>query len=156
MDISPAHEAARVEASRLPALYASLELLKQADPQGPGATIEIYGTARPVAGDLPGGTPIVTLEMARTAGTIDDDLIELRLSTPISEQITGADPATGTIPTWARINSPDGTWWSDVSVTVDGGGGEIEMPQTGEENGSPVARLFNGATALISSAVFRG
>lgn len=154
MDISPAHEAARVEASRLPALYASLELLKAA-PEDPAATLDIYGTARPAAGDPPGGTPIVTMELISTGGTIDDDLIELRLATPISAQITGADATLGTIPVWARINGPGG-WWSDVSVTVDGGGGEIEMPQTGVEGGNPVARLFNGATALISSAVFRG
>lgn len=156
MDISPAHEAARIEASRLPALYASLELLRQPDPQGPTATLEIYGTARPPAGGPPGGAPIVTLSLVSTAGAIDDELIELRLATPISAQITGADENTGTIPIWARINCPDGSWWSDCSVTVDGGGGELQMPQTGTEGGEPVARLFNGATALITSAVFRG
>lgn len=156
MDISPAHEAARVEASRLPALYASLELLKQPESPESPATIEIYGTARPQAGSPPGGSPIVTLELVPTAGTINDELIEMRLATPISAQITGADADTGTIPTWARINYPGGSWWSDVSVSVDGGTGEIQMPQTGTENGEAVARLFNGATALISSAVFKG
>lgn len=157
MDISPAHESARTEAARLPALYASLALLQQTDPQETAvATIEIYGTPRPPAGDPAGGAPIVAIELTRGAGTIDDTLIELSLDTPISAQITGADPSTGTIPVWARISDPGGGWWSDVSVTVEGGGGELEMPQTGTENGSPVARLFNGATALISSAVFRG
>ena len=157
MDISPAHETARTEAARLPALYASLALLQQTDPQATAvATIEIYGTTRPPAGDPPGGAPIVTIELTRNAGAIDDALVELSLDTPISAQITGADPTNGTIPTWARIKAPDGSWWSDVSVTVEGGGGELEMPQTGTENGNPVARLFNGATALISSAVFRG
>lgn len=157
MDISPAHEAARTEAARLPALNASLDLLVQTDPGQPErAVIELYGTTRPAAGDPPGGSPIVTIELTRTAGTIDDTLIELSLDTPISAQITGADPATGTIPTWARIKTPSGDWWSDASVTVEGGGGEIEMPQTGTEGGSPVARLFNGATALLSSAIFRG
>ena len=156
MDLSPEHEAARVEASRLPALYASLALLQQAEPLETAATIGIYGTARPVAGDPPGGSPIVTLELVATAGTINDELTEMRLATPISAQITGADADTGTVPTWARINYPGGNWWSDVSVSVDSGGGEIEMPQTGTEGGNPVARLFNGATALISSAIFRG
>src|SRR5690554_21573 len=157
MDISPAHEAARIEASRLPALHASLALLQQTDPEAvTRATIEIYGTTRPPAGDPPGGSPIVTLEMTAAAGTINDELIELTLTTPLDALITGADDSTGTIPTWARINTPDGSWWSDVSVTVEGEGGELEMPQTGTENGSPVARLFNGATALLSSAIFRG
>lgn len=156
MDISPEHEAARVEASRLPALYASLELLKQPEPPESPATIKIYGTARPPAGDPASGSPLVTLELVPTAGAINDDLIEMRLATPISAQITGAAPDTGTIPVWARISSPGGAWWSDASVSVDGGSGEIQMPQTGTENGDPVARLFNGATALISSAVFKG
>jgi hypothetical protein len=91
-----------------------------------------------------------------TAGTINDELIELYLATPISSQITGADEAVGTVPTWARVADPAGGWWADCSVTVEGGGGELEMPQTGEENGSPVARLYNGATAYITSATFRG
>ncbi len=157
MDISPAHEAARTEAARLPALYASLDLLVQTDPgQTERAVIELYGTTRPAPGAAAGGSPVVTLEMTASAGTIDDTLIELSLDTPISAQITGADPSTGTIPTWARIKDVTGAWWADVSVTVEGGGGEIEMPQTGTENGDPVARLFNGATALLSSAIFRG
>jgi len=157
MDISPAHEAARTEAARLPALNASLDLLVQPDPGQPErAIIELYGTTRPAAGDPPGGSPIVTIELEASAGTIDEPLIELALATPISAQITGADPATGTIPTWARIKTPAGDWWADASVTVEGEGGELGMPQTGTENGSPVARLFNGATALLSTAVFKG
>ncbi|MFB2705434.1 hypothetical protein [Marinobacter shengliensis] len=157
MDISPSHEDARTEASRLPALYASLALLQQTDPQATAvATIEIYGTPRPPAGDPSGGAPIVVIEMTSSAGAIDDELIELSIDTPISAQITGADETDGTIPIWARIKTPDSSWWSDVSVTVEGSGGELEMPQTGTEDGSPVARLFNGATAMISSAVIRG
>ena len=156
MDLSPEHETARVEASRLPALYASLELLKQPLPEGAPATLEIYGTARPTAGDPPGGTPVVTLDLIRTAGAINGELLELRLALPLSEQITGADEAAGTVPTWARINTSAGEWWADCSVTVDGGTGELQMPQTGTEAGQPVARLFNGATAFISSAVFAG
>ncbi|MDY6798927.1 MAG: hypothetical protein SVX28_09340 [Pseudomonadota bacterium] len=157
MDLSPAHEAARQEAARVPALYASLDLLEQADPQATTvATIELYGTTRPPAGDPPGGAPIVVMELTAGAGVVDETAIELQLTTPISGQITGADPTTGTIPVWARIAQPDGSWWSDASVTVEGAGGEIQMPQTGTENGNPVARLFNGAMAQLSSAVFRG
>lgn len=157
MDISPEHEAARIEASRLPALHASLALLQQTDPEAATrATIDIYGTTRPPAGNPPGGTPIVTLEMAAVAGTVNGSLLELRLVTPLDAIITGADENTGTIPTWARVKTPDGNWWSDVSVTVEGEGGQLQMPQTGTENGSPVVRLFNGATVLLSSAVFRG
>lgn len=156
MDISPEHEADRVEASRLPALYASLARLQQSDPEGPPATLAIYGGARPQPGEAPETPPIVTLNLVPTAGTINDELIELYLATPISAQITGADETVGTAPTWARITDPAGVWWADCSVTVEGGGGEIEMPQTGEENGIPVARLYNGATAYITSATFRG
>ena len=141
----------------MPALYASLGLLQQTDPQAETvATIELYGTARPAAGDPPGGVPVVVMELTENAGTVDETEIEIQLTTPISGQITGADASTGTIPIWARIKGPAGDWWSDASVTVEGAGGEIEMPQTGTENGDPVARLFNGATAQLSSAIFRG
>lgn len=156
MDISPEHEADRVEVSRLPALYASLARLQQSDPEGLPATLAIYGGARPQPGGVPEAAPIVTLSLVSTAGTINDELIELYLATPISSQITGADETAGTVPTWARVADPAGGWWADCSVTVDGGGGELEMPQTGEENGTPVARLYNGATAYVTSATIRG
>lgn len=157
MDLSPEHLAARLEAARVPALAASLALLQQTDPQpADRACIELYGTARPAAGDPPGGTPIVVMTLTASAGSVDEAAIELQLATPIAGQITGADPATGTIPLWARIKTPGGGWWSDASVTVEGEGGEIQMPQTGTEGGQPVARLFNGATARLSSAVFGG
>jgi hypothetical protein len=80
----------------------------------------------------------------------------LQVATPIEAQITGADPSTGTIPLWARITAPDGAWWGDLSVTVEGGGGEVQLVATGEDNGQPVARLYNGAFCRLESIVVQG
>jgi|SRR5690554_2841721 len=157
MDISPAHEAARIEASRLPALHASLALLQQTDPEAvTRATIEIYGTTRPPAGDPPGGSPVVTLTLTAAAGSVSEELIELTLNPSPNAMITGADESTGTIPVWARIKTPNDSWWADVSVSVEGDGGEITIPQTGTEGGTPVARLFNGATLTLIEAKVKG
>lgn len=159
MDISPEHEAARLAAIRIPALQASLTRLVQTDPEASArSSIALYGTVRPPAGDPPGAAPIVTLKLTAGAGTIDEENHQIILTTPIEGQITGADPTQGSIPTWARILDPAGGWWADVSVSVTGGGGEIQMTPTGEE-GDPaedVVRLFNGAFARLTTAVFGG
>lgn len=43
-------------------------------------------------------------------------------------------------------------------MSVEGAGGEIQMVATGTEGdpAEPVVRLFNGAFARLSSAIFQG
>ena len=115
MDISAAHDSARVTACRVPALQASIDLLIAAAPEGPFATIALYGTAKPAPGGDPGGLPVVTIPMTETAGVVAGDPdYQLQIDVPIEAQIDGADPATGTIPLWARISGPTGAWWADA------------------------------------------
>lgn len=159
MDISPAHQSAVEAATRVPALHARLALLQQADTGSPGrGSVALFGGTRPAPGEAPGSSPVVTMLMTATAGTIDEQLVQLALDAPLEGQNTGADPDTGTIPTWARIYTPAGAWWADVSVSVEGGGGEIQMVATGTEGNpaTPVVRLFNGAFARLTSAIFQG
>ncbi len=159
MDISPAHQTAVEEATRVPALHARLSLLQQANDQSTDrGGIALFGGARPAPGEAPGSGPIVTMLMTANAGTVDEQLVQLALDAPLEGQNTGADPDTGTIPTWARIYTPAGAWWADVSVSVEGNGGEIQMVATGTEGDpeTPVVRLFNGAFARLTSAVFQG
>ena len=154
MDISPAHLAARNTAARNPANQASLDLLASATADR--STLALYATAKPTPGDPPGGAALVEIDLTAAAGTLDSELFTLALDVPIEGQVTGADPVTGDIPLWGRLAGPLGAWWADVTVTVEGGGGEIELAQTGTEEGSPVARLFNGAFCRVISAVLQG
>lgn len=157
MDISTKHADAVTEACRVPGLHARLALLVQPLPGEPErSVIELYGTSKPTPGDPPGGSPVVSIPLTAAAGTVDEPQIQLALATPIEAQVTGADATTGTIPTWARVLDVDGDWWADLTVSVEGGGGEIELAQTGTESAQPVARLFNGAIARITSAIIQG
>lgn len=158
MDISTDHDNARIAACRIPALQASLALLVAAAPEGPFATIALYGGTPPAPGGA-AGTPIATIPMTEAAGQVlGDPDYRLQIDAPIEAQVDGADPTTGTIPTWGRVSTPTGAWWADLSVTVEGEGGEIQLVATGQE-GDPladVARLYNGAFARLSSIVFQG
>lgn len=158
MDLSTAHEAARILVCRIPALEASLALLAYDPEETERSTIALYGTTRPTPGDPPGDDPIVVLPLSAAAGTIDEELYQIQLAVPIEAQITGADPDDGTIPLWARIFGPLGDWWADASVSIAGDGGEIQLDQTGLEGDpeEPVVRLFNGAFCRLTSAVFQG
>lgn len=154
MDISTAHAAAVVAAIRIPALQARLDLLV-GDAEN-RARIEFHGGEYPEPAGAGTPTPIVVLNLSAGAGYIDELEFRLVISTPLEAQITGADPANGTIPTWARYFTPAGAWFGDATVSVTGGGGEIQLPQTGVEGGNPVVRWYNGAFARITSAYIQG
>jgi hypothetical protein len=157
MDISTKHQNAVIAACRIPALNARLALLAQPDPGQPErSVIRFYGTAKPGPGDPPGESPLVTLTMTAAAGTIDAGAFELVFDTPLESQVTGADPSTGTIPLWARVLDVEGDWWADLTVTVAGGGGDIELPATGIEDEQDVVRWFNGAIARLASGKVTG
>jgi hypothetical protein len=163
MDQSPAHIAAVAEAVRAPALSARLDMLAQGAAADP-ARLELFATTRPDPGASAGGDPVVIIDFTSTAGTVVDETVEavrsvrLEIDTPIEGQVTGADTATGSIPLWGRIYTPAGDWWADVSVSVEDGGGEVQLSATGTEGepATPVARLFNGAYARLSSFVMAG
>jgi hypothetical protein len=158
VDISTTHNDARIAVCREPSIIASLALLVQGTPGGGGSTIALYGTSKPAPGADPGAPPVVAFEMTEPAGTVDTQNLQIVIDTPLEGQVTGADPALGTIPIWGRITTHDATWWADVTVTVYGDGGEIQLSQTGTEGSPavPVARLYNGAFARLTEIIFQG
>ena len=145
MDISPKHAAAVIDACRIPALQARLELLDRNNP-GP-AHLDFYPDPRPDPGATPTGSVVVSLDLAATAGVVDTDLFQIQLTVPLEAQITGADPATGTTVTWARLVDGDGDWFADLSVSDEAGSGETKLQTT---------LLYNGAYCRLTSAVFQG
>lgn len=164
MDQSPAHTLAVAEAVRAPALQARLDMLAQGAEATP-ARVELFATEQPATpGDAAGADPVVSINFSATAGTVIDEVVEgvravrLEIATPIEGQVTGADPSTGSIPLWGRIYTPAGDWWADVTASVEGGDGEVQLAATGTEGDPPesVARLFNGAFARLSSFVIAG
>jgi hypothetical protein len=156
MDISPAHAQAVFNAIRVPSLHVRQQLL-QADPNNTViSTIAIYGTEKPAPGASPGADPVVVIPMTVNAVVVDEENFRLVIETPIEAPVVGADFANGTTVLWARIFTPALAWWADLSVSPTGGGGEIQLAATTTENGQPVVRLFNGATARITSGVFQG
>jgi len=108
--------------------------------------------------------PVVAIDLTAGAGVVvdetDEDVrsVRIEIDAPIEGQVTGADPATGSIPLWARFYRPNGDWWADVSCSVEGGDGELQLAATGTEGEPPVsvARLFQGAYARLSSVVIAG
>ncbi len=146
MDISTKHGDARLAACRIPALQASLALLELENPDP--AQIDFYSDPVPTTpGDAPTGDLVVSIPLSGTAGTVDTDLFQIQLTVPLEAQIDGADPATGSTVTWARIVDGDGDWFADVSVSDEAGSGEIKLQTT---------LLYNGAYCRLTSAVLQG
>lgn len=154
MDISTAHAAAVLQACRLPALYARLALLVGDSTNR--STIEFHGGDYPSPPGSGTPTPLVTLSLTAAAGTVEDANYRIVLAGPLEAQVAGADAGTGTVPTWARVGDPAGAWWGDLTVSVEGGGGEIEMPKTAVEGGVDVVRWFNGAFVRLNTLHLNG
>jgi len=142
----------------IPALAARLALL--AGTAEERATIRIYGTERPAPGEDPGGAHLVEIPFSERAGVLDEEAIEIVIDTPMEGQITGADPATGTVPLWGRVwgPGPEPEWWGDVSAGVVGSETEVQMAATTEEGEppEPTARMYQGAFSRIMSFVIDG
>lgn len=163
MDQSTEHTNVVAEAIRAPAQQARLDMLAQGEAANP-ARLELFATEKSAPGGPAGADPVVRIDLSPTAGVVIDEMVDevrsvrLELDAPIEGQVTGADPATGSIPLWGRFYTPAGDWWADVTCSVAGGGGELQLASTGNEGDPPVpvARLFNGAYARVSSFVITG
>lgn len=144
MDISTIHQDARYEACRIPALKASLALLVKDTTNG---EIQLWSGTKPSPGGTPTGTLVVTIDMTDMAGTVNEPLYQLWLDVPLQAQILGADPANGTVVTWARIKDGSGNWWGDLTLSDEAGAGEVKLEDT---------LLYNGAFARITSGTVQG
>ncbi len=112
MDISTKHDNARMAACRIPALNASLVLLEVQNPDP--SRIEFYTDPVPTPGDAATGDLVVTIPLSATAGSVNAELFQIQLTAPLEAQITGADVATGSTVTWARVIDGDDDWFLKI------------------------------------------
>jgi hypothetical protein len=132
-------------AARIPVLNARLARLNQDTDL---SKIEIRSGVMPATPeDTATGDLLVTITLSAAPGTVDEELFQIQLITPIEAQITGADPTNGTTATWARIYNGVGGVFYDGSVSDEAGAGDIKLQTT---------LLYNGAYCRLTSAVFQG
>jgi len=97
---------------------------------GPGR-LQIYDGTRPATGGT-ATTLLAELTLSDPAGTVASG--ELTFSVITSDDTANA---TGTA-TWARIVDSDGNFVVDASVTVTGGGGDVQINSTSVSVGQQV------------------
>ncbi len=133
LTLSPAHEAARQEAARLPALQKSHARLIAS----PGeAVVQLF------EGSPDTGTLIAELPMPPEVLTLDTEQTQIKTTAAIEGQALVAGAASH-----ARILDGAGDWWADATVTDEAGNGDIKLQDT---------NLQAGAFARITSATFQG
>lgn len=131
MTPSPDHDAAVIEALRLPAITARRALLET----GPGdISIELYPEGAPVS-------PLAVI-IQDSPTTLDTDGLRIEFA----EGIEGLIVANG-VTSWCRIRSRAGAWWADGTVSDEAGDGDIKLTSTS---------LGVGAFVRLSSAVIQG
>ncbi|WP_417500730.1 hypothetical protein [Marinobacter sp.] len=133
LTLSPAHEAARTEAARLPALQTSFALLA---PDPDPAVIQLFEGA-------PGsGTLVAELPMPDTVLALDTGAVQIETTAAIEGQVSTAGNVSS-----ARILDGAGAWWADATVTDELGSGDIKLQDT---------NLQAGAFARITSVIVQG
>lgn len=150
--VSAAHqtavEQAVEDAYRLMVIDARFDLLTT--PATP-PTIEFYANPIPNPWDsgLPDPAPpsVVTMTMAAGVGTVDEALFQIQFAAPIEAQVTGADPSTGTVVTWAAIYDGDGALWGYGTVSNEAGSGNFKLQTT---------TLLQGSFARLTSLTVQG
>lgn len=105
---------------------------------GSGALLKIYDGTRPATG----GTA-TTLLVTLTCGAPFAPASSGGVLT--ANAITGAAAVATSTATWARLTTSGGTFVADLSVTVAGGGGDLQLTGT--------AVITNGLTVNVTSLV---
>ncbi len=156
--LSNDHAEERLQACRLPAMQATLDRLTGAGEVV--STIVLYDNETPTA---PAAVALVSIPLTAAVGTINvyntdpqNPTITLVVTAPREALVTGADPSTGTGPLGATVFDPAGVRVMDLTVSLTGAGGEVQMEPNVEEGGLPVVRLFNGSLARLTSISFGG
>lgn len=90
------------------------------DSAGPPGLLQFYAGSQPSPGGAPTGTLQVQMILPKPCGAVDG--YTLTISTPIEALRVGSDPIQ-----WARLFTGTGTWLMDLTVSVIGGGGHIEL-----------------------------
>src|SRR5690554_8165643 len=115
LTLSPAHEAARQEAARLPALQESHARLIDSPVE---AVVQLF------EGSPDSGTLIAELPMPPSVLTLDTEQTQIKTTAAIEGQALVAGAASH-----ARILDGAGAWWADATVT------RSEERRVGKEGG---------------------
>lgn len=134
MMLSLAHIEARAEASRLPALLASLALLTDGPYQ---PCIKIHA-----APDPDSGAHLATINLAAGVGGVDESTLRLNLIVPLEGVVLAEGVAA-----CGRVMDATGSVWGDVTVSDILGDGELKLETTA---------LRPGTFARLLEAYFQG
>lgn len=105
---------------------------------GANATLKIYDGTRPATGGA-ATTLLVTLTCGATFAPAASGGVLT------ANAITGASAVATSTATWARLSTSGGTFVADLSVTVAGGGGDLQLTGT--------ALITSGLTVNVTSLV---
>lgn len=111
---------------------------------GADATVAIFDSLKPAAGQAPAGAAQATLALASSVGTWDDADAWLILAQGAEGQLVSRG-----VPVWARAYASDGTWMFDCDARLQGD------PDNGEELVITAPALYPGAFVRIAGGTLR-
>jgi hypothetical protein len=112
---------------------------------GTAGAMKFFSGTKPVEG---GGetTRLATVVLAETAGVVDSGRVTL---TPRDAFVLAE--ATG-VPTWGRLETTDGMWVWDFTVSGQSGSGQVKVTVVDPTPGDPEGKLYQGGKFFLTRA----
>ncbi len=111
---------------------------------GTAGAMKFFSGTKPVEG---GGetTRLATVVLASTAGVVDNGRVTL---TPRDAFVLAE--ATG-VPTWGRLETTDGMWVWDFTVSGQSGSGQVKVTVVDPPPGDPEGKLYQGGKFYLGT-----
>lgn len=117
---------------------------------GSGAKFKVYSGTKPGAGGAE-TTLLAAAVLADPEGTISGGVLTL------AQADSSGDIAVATgIASWGRLETADGTWVEDFTVSGPSGSGQVKVTVTSPPAGDPEAKLYQGGSFFLGVVTLGG
>ncbi|RTD94166.1 hypothetical protein EJO68_10185 [Variovorax atrisoli] len=114
---------------------------------GTGAKFKIYAGVKPGAGGAE-TTLLASAILADPEGVVSGGMLVL------AQADSAGDIAVGTgVATWGRLETADGVWVEDFTVSGPSGGGQVKITTVDPAPGDPEAQIYAGGTFLLGTVI---
>lgn len=117
---------------------------------GSGAKFKAFIGTKPGAGGAE-TTLVAVAVLADPEGTVSDGVLTLAQADPLGDIAVG----TG-VPTWGRLETADGVWVEDFTMSGASGTGQVKVTITDPPPGDPEGKIYQGGTFFLGTVTLGG
>jgi len=114
---------------------------------GTGAKLKVYAGVKPGAGGAE-TTLLASAVLADPEGVVSGGMLALAQADPAGDIALGTGVAT-----WGRLETADGVWVEDFTVSGPSGSGQVKITTVDPAPGEPEGQIYAGGKFLLGTVV---